>query len=254
MKIIQIMKTSNKLLAAAVLLLITAAVVNALTLKSRFHAMMAVSPAELRDFPVASFHTVELSGTAPRSIGKRLHVTVKYAERVNVRYTALDFIRMELVGETLKINVDHVKGYETDIKRQPEIIIECPDLIALTAIGIPLDSLDLPADAHALTRRYYQKSQVTIAGFRGAGLRVSAADGMEVVLDGLAVDSLIARADRAGMVEIRQNELKHASLTVGDEATITLDHTQIGTMSTDVADKGQFIVKGTQLTAHGEHH
>lgn len=254
MKIIQIMKTSNKLLAAAVLLLVTAAVVNALTLKSRFAEMVSSKATRFTEFPMASFNTVEISGTAPRNIGKRLHVTVKYAERVNVRYTALDFIRMELVGETLKINVDHVKDYETDIKRQPEIIIECPDLIALTAIGIPLDSLDLPADAHVITRRYYQKSQVTIEGFRGAGLNVLAVDGMEVVLDGLTVDSLIARADRAGVVEIRGNELGHASLTVGDEATITLDHTQIGAVSTDVADKGQFIVKGAQLTAHGAHH
>ena len=241
-------------MVAAVLLLVTAAVVNALTLRNRFNAMMAITPTELRDFPASSFNTIELSGTAPRSIGKRLHVIVKYAERVNVRYTALDFIGMELVGETLKINVDHVKDYETDIKRQPEIIIECPDLVALTAIGIPLDSLDLPADTHVATRRYYQKSRVTIEGFRCEGLSILAANGMEVVLDGLTIDSLIAKADRAAMVEIHRNALAHASLVVGNEATITLDHTQISSVSTEVAEKGQFIVKGSKLTAHGEHH
>lgn len=246
------MKTSNKLLVAVVLLLVMAAVVNALTLKSRFNTMMADAPAELRDFPIKPFNTIELSGTAPR--GDRLQVTVKHADRFNVQYTALDFMHVDQVGETLKITVDHPKGYEADIRRTPEIIIECPELVAMSAIGTPLDSLDLPADAHLATRRYYQKSQVTIVGFHGGGLHLAATDGMEVTLDGLTLDTLTAGAARAGAVEIQRNKLGYASLTVGDDATITLDHTQIGTVSTEVTEKGQFIVKGTQLTAHGKHH
>ena len=248
------MKTSNKLLVAVVLLLVMAAVVNALTLKSRFNTMMADTPAELQGFSIKHFNTIELSGTAPRGIGKRLHVTVKHADRFNVRYTALDFIHFNQAGETLKITVDHPKGYEADIRRTPEIIIECPELVAITAMGTPLDSIDLPADAHILTRRHYQKSEVTVVGFRGAGLDVFAAEGMEVILDSLSIDSLTAQAGRAGKVDVRRNDLGHATITVGDDATITLDHTQIGTVFTTVAEKGQFIVKGTKLTAHGEHH
>lgn len=248
------MKTSNKLLVAVVLLLVMAAVVNALTLKGRFNTMMADTPAELRDFPIKHFNTIELSGTAPRSIGEGLHLTVKRADRFNVRYTALDFIHFDQVGDTLKITIDHPKGYEADIRRTPEIIIECPQLVAMSAIGTPLDSLDLPADAHLATRRHYQKSQVTIVGFHGGGLHLAAADGMEVTLDGLSLDTLTARAARTGAVEIQRNKLGYASLTVGDDATITLEQTQIGTVSTEVTGKGQLIVKGTQLTAHGKHH
>ena len=124
----------------------------------------------------------------------------------------------------------------------------------MSAMGTPLDSIDLPADAHILTRRHYQKSEVTVVGFRGAGLDVFAAEGMEVILDSLSIDSLTAQAGRAGKVDVRRNDLGHATITVGDDATITLDHTQIGTVSTAVAEKGQFIVKGTKLTAHGEYH
>lgn len=241
------MKTSNKLLVAAVLLLVTAAVVNALTLKSRFAEMVSSRATWVAEFPAASFNTVELSGTAPRGLGNQLQVTVRYAEQVNVSYTALDFIRVKQEGKTLKIIVDHPKGYDVHVRRKPEIIIECPDLIALTAIGTPLDSIDLPPDAHVLTRRHFQKSQVAIVGFRGAAMDVFAAEGMEVTLDSLAVDSLTARAERYGTVEIYRNELGHASLTVGDDAKMTLDQVQIGTVSTAVAKSGQFIVNGTQL-------
>src|SRR5690606_14441127 len=113
---------------------------------------------------------------------------------------ALDFIRMEQVGEVLTITVDHPKGYEADIKRTPEIIIECPELVALAAVGTPLDSIDLPADAHVLTRRYYQKSEVTVTGFHSPRLAIFAAEGMEVTLDSLAIDSVTATADRSGAV------------------------------------------------------
>src|SRR5690606_41634030 len=78
----------------------------------------AISTLSLHDaLPI--FNTIELSGTAPRGIGKRLHVTVKHADRFNVRYTALDFIHVDQVGETLKITIDHPKGYETDIRQTP---------------------------------------------------------------------------------------------------------------------------------------
>src|SRR5690606_39323335 len=138
------MKTSNKLLVAVAVLLATAAVANALALKSRLTAMMAAAPAELRDFPVAHFKRIDLSGTPPTNIGGRLRVTVKQAEHFDVKYTRMDFIHLQQLGETLKITVDHTIGYDTDVKQVPELIIECPALEAFTAIGTSLDSLDLP--------------------------------------------------------------------------------------------------------------
>lgn len=246
------MKTSNKLLVVAALLLVTAAMVNALTLKSRFDAIIAGAPVELRDFAAESFNVIELSGTAPRGMG--LHVSVRYADRINVQYTELDFVRVEQVGETLKVTIDHPSGYETDIRRKPEIIIECPELVALTAIGTPLDDLDLPADAYAATQQFYRRSSVAVKGFRSKGMHVTAANGMEVTLVDMTVDSLDATVDYKGLLEIRRNKLSHATLTVGDEATVTLDDTQVGTMLTNVAEQGQLILKGAQLTAHGKHH
>jgi len=125
---------------------------------------------------------------------------------------------------------------------------------AMWAIRTRRASLDQPADAHLATRRHYQKSEETIGGFNGGGLHLTAADGIEVTLDGVTLDTLTAKAARAGAVENQRNKLGYASLTVGDDATITLDHAQIGTVATEVTEKGQFIVKGTQLTAHGKHH
>src|SRR5690606_42051837 len=99
-----------------------------------------------------------------------------------------------------------------------------------------------------------QKRQVTSGGFHTSRMNVVASDGMAVTLDGLEVDSLITKADRASTVLIKRNVLGHVALRAGDEATITLDHSQIGTIATEVAEKGQFIVIGTQLSAHGKHH
>ena len=244
------MKTSNKLLVVGAVLLVTAAVINAFALKSRFATMTAGTSATLRDFHAEGFDAVELSGTAPRGMG--LRVTVKRAGHLAVRYTDLDFIHIWQLGTTLKITVDHPKGYTTDIRKRPEIIIECPELIALTAIGTPLDSLDLPADAYAITRQFYRKSSVNIQDFRGDRLRLMAANGMEVTLGNSTIDTLMAVVNPAGKLEIGQNELGHAILKVGDEGTVTLDRAQIGTMSTDVAKKGQLILKGSQLTVHGK--
>lgn len=244
------MKTSNKLLVAGAVLLVTAAVVNALTLKNRFDTMIADTPAVLLDFPAAAFTAVELSGTAPRGMG--LHVVVKRAERINVRYTDMGYIHIGQDGTTLKVTIDHPKGFTDEIRKKPEIIIECPELIAIAAIGTPLDSLDLPSDAHALTRQVYRTSTVNIQNFREKGFRITAANGMEVRINDSKIDSLIAIVDREGKLEIRQNELAHAALNVGDEGAVTLNQTQIGTMSTNIAEKGQLIVKGIQLiTAHG---
>ncbi|MEC3882059.1 hypothetical protein [Parapedobacter sp. 10938] len=242
------MKTSSKLLAVAVLLLVTAAIVNALTLKSRFKAMRMHTSVRLAEFPVTDFRSIELSGSAPQ--GMALQIIVKRADRFAVRYTKyLGFIHVAQVGSTLKVTIDHHKKYEGNMRIRPEIIIECPELVAITAAGTPLDSLDLPEGTHVFTRLHHQKGFVTIEGFSATAMDVFAADGMEVTLDSLAIDSLTARTDRAGMVHIQRNALGHADLTVGNGTTITLDHTQIGTVTTDVAEKGQFIVKGTQLTA-----
>ncbi|HWK59523.1 MAG TPA: hypothetical protein VNQ80_19430 [Parapedobacter sp.] len=240
------MKTSNKLLVAAVLLLVTVAVVNALTLKSQLAKMLSSKTTRFTEFPAASFNTIELSGTAP--VGLVSRIIVKQADRFAVQYSNYrDFIHVAQDGEVLKVTIDHEKGYDGPPHVVLEIVIECPDLIGLTAIGTPLDSIDLPPNAHVLTRRHYQKSLVAVVGFRGAGMDIFAAEGMEVTLDSLAVDSLTARAERYGTVEIHRNELGYASLTVGDDATMTLDHAQIGMVSTAVAKSGQFIVKGTQL-------
>lgn len=244
------MKTSNKLLAAVSLLLITAAVVNALTLKNRFNAMVAGTPALHRDFHATDFNSVELSGTAPRGLGA--YVSVKRADRGAVRYTGFDFIHIEQEGTTLKITIDHPSGYNVDIRTRPEIVIECPELIAFTAAGTPLDSLDLPTGAHLSTKQFYRRSQVDIQDFRGSRLRVAAANGMEVTLRNTVMDSLMAAVDRAGKLEIQQNELAHIILDVRDEGMATLDQTQVRTMSTKVADNGQLILKGNQsITAHG---
>lgn len=248
------MKTSNKLLIAVATLLIMAAVVNALTLKQQFNAAVTTGLVELRDFPVERFNRIELSGTAPQQIGGRLRVAVKRADRFNVTYTAFDFVRIDEENETLKIGIDYDKEFDSSVKRIPQIIIECPHLEAFTAKGTPLDSLDLSPATHEATKRYIQKSEVAIAGFQGTGLRIAASDGMEVILDALKVDSLTVSADHAAAVTMRQNALGHAILTVGDDATITLDRSQISTLTTDIAEKGQFIVTGTQLTAHGKHH
>ncbi|MFB2118965.1 hypothetical protein [Parapedobacter sp. 2B3] len=247
------MKTSNKLLVAAVLLLVTVAIVNALTLKSRFTVVLAHDRPEVRSFPAERFNIIEITGTAPRgNTGYQpLLVTVKRADSMYVTYSKMDFIRVEQVDDTLKVTVEHPKGYDGNVLVRPLIVIECPELIAINAIGTPLDSLNLPEDTHVLTRLHYQKSEVTVAGFDGMAMDVFAAEGMEITLDSLAVDSLSARAERAGTVQIRRNTLGHADLTVGDGATITLLHTQIGTVATAVAEKGQFIVKGTQLKALG---
>jgi|GEM_PF-2150707 len=244
------MKTSNKLLAVASLLLVTAAIVNALTLKSRFNAMLTEAPATLRAFHAEAFNAVELLGTAPK--GMKLRVAMKRADRLAVRYADLDFIHIQQTGTTLKITIDHPKDYTTDIRKQPEISIECPNLIALTAVGTPLDSLDLPGDAHALTRRAYSVSTVNIQGFQDNGLQVMASNGMEVTMHNTKIDSLSAVVGRAAKLEIRQDTLTYARLDVGDEGTVTLDQTSIGTLSTRVAKKGQVIVKGAQLiTAYG---
>lgn len=214
------MKTSNKLLVAGAVLLVTAAVVNAFTLKSRFDAMIAGTPATLLDFPAAAFTAVELSGTAPRGMG--LHMVVKRADRINVRYTDMGYIHVGQDGTTLKITVDHPKGFTDEIRKKPEIIIECPELMAITAIGTPLDSLDLPSDAHVLTRQVYRTSTVSIRDFRGDRLRLTASNGMEVTMHDAVIDSLTAVVDRTGKLEIRQNELAHATLNVGDEGTVHL--------------------------------
>jgi len=244
------MKTSNKLVIAGIGLLMVVVVVNAFALRNRFAAMAADTQAALRNFTVTGFDRVELVGTAPRAMG--LHVNVTRADRPTVHYSNRDFIHIEQTGTTLKIKVDHPKKYETDVRQTPTIHIECPGLIAFTAIGTQLDSLDLPEKTYPLMQQMYRRSTVNIRDFALNQLKVTAENGMEVTLDHMKIDSLSAIADRTGKVELRQSELAHANLNVGDESTVMLDQTQVGTLSTDIAEKGELTIKGNQLmTAHG---
>lgn len=112
------MKTSNKLLVITVLLLLAAAVVNALALKKQYNAMVMHTPGTLENFHAEAFNSVELLGTAPKAMG--LRVTVKRADRINVQYTKLDYIHIAQEGTTLKITVDHPKGYTTNVRKQPK--------------------------------------------------------------------------------------------------------------------------------------
>src|SRR5690606_21269501 len=152
-----------KIIVAIVLLLATAAIVNALTLKGRFETLRTRTPAGLVEFPAADFHSIELSGTAPQGI-QRLHVNIRQSDRFHVSHSAVDFIHIVQEGDVLKITVDHSKSNDTGVKRAPEIMIECPELTAMTAMGTALDQLGLP-DANLATQRFYQKSHVTITGF-----------------------------------------------------------------------------------------
>ena len=246
------MKTSNKLLATAIVVLIAAAVVNAFTLKAKFTTMHRTS-AVMRDFQAQGFHAVVIMGTAPR--GMNVQVTLKRADSTTVRYTDFDFIHVEQDGTTLKIRVDHPTGYEANVRKIPEIVIECPDLIALTAIGTPLDSLDLLPGSHAITQQFYRKSTVNAHGFYGKNLSVTASNGMEVTLSHTQLDSLKAVADHGAKLVIRENVLAHADLEAGKAGSITLEQPQIGTLRTRVALDGELVMKGTDFNlAHGKHH
>ena len=245
------MKTSNKLLVAVAVLLTAAAVANAWALKHKFNNLVASGTAELRDFPVERFHSINLSGTAPQRTGG-LRVTVKKGDRFSVSYTAMDFIHIDQEGDTLTISVDPKASSDGDVRRVPEIMIECPELFAVTAIGTPLDSMTMPPGTNEATRRYYQRSEVSIAGFLGPKMDLVASNGMEVMLDGLKVDSLTAMAHHAAKVTIRQNALGHAALNVDNDANVSIEHSQIGTLDTEVAETGQFNVTSTKLSTHGK--
>lgn len=246
------MKTSNKLLLITGLVLMAAAIAYAIAIKAKFEDMTN-KPIVLETFPVDTLTEVEIRGTAPR--GLNLQATLSYHERTEVRYTDHDFIRMEREGTRLKITIAHPKGYSSAITRRPEIFISSPVLQRVAIHGTPLDSLDLPPDAHVLTRNHYSKSEVDVKGYHGPQLAVYASNGAKLTLSGMKIDSLDAHAAESGILVIHGNSFGDARLKVGKQGKAEVRGPQVGTLYTDVDLDGELVMKGTDLVIkNGQYH
>ncbi len=238
------MKTSNKLLIIVGFLLVAVTIVNAVVIKAEFKKLTDnhVAP---ETFPLDTISEVEITGTAPR--GMNLRVNVSYDEETAVQHTRHDFIHLANEGGKLLIRVDHPKGYRSNIHQVPEITIRCPRLRRISMDGMPLERLDLPDDAHALTRQYYSKSTVKVAGYHVDKLYLYAAKGAEITLSDSKVDSLEAHAGEWGKLVIHggNSTIGYADLQADKQGKVEVDGSNISTLKTRIDLAGELLMKGT---------
>ena len=208
----------------------------------------------METFSMGAITQVEVVGTAPK--GDHIQISLRRGDETRVEYTPASFIRMENDGTKLKIYIDHFGKSANQIKRQPAIAVTCPHLELFSMVGTPLDSLDLPDDAHVMTRQYYSKSIVNIGGYTMDKLTLYAANGAEVTLSNAKIDSLSGHAEASGKLVIRNNVLGDAFLEASKLGKIEVSNPQIGALRTRVDPEGELLLKGMDLVIekNGKHH
>jgi len=247
------MKASSKLLIVIATAMVVVAIAQALLVRAEF-SKISGQQQPLETFSMDTITQIEVVGTAPK--GNHIQVSLRRGDEIGVEYTPASFIRMENDGTKLKIYIDHFGTYANQIKRQPTIAITCPHLESFSMVGTPLDSLDLPDDAHVMTRHYYSKSTVNIDGYTMDKLTLYAANGAEVKLRNAKIDSLDGEAHATGTLDIRDNILGDAFLKVSKLGRIEVSNPRIGTLRTHVDPEGELLLKGMDLVIekNGKHH
>lgn len=236
------MRTSNKLMLAALLLTVVLLTWYDLRLKAEFQS-------GAYKLPYRNYATLNYTGFDVVDLNASTAANVKFVQgpfSVWVDHNALDYVLFKQQGNHLQIYA----SFEGNYRWNPNpyvIVISCPTLTQLST------DATYRADHRKITdtivRDDWNMRQVLIDGFRQDSLSIIQDYGSTVVLANNTIRSLkavIGKSDRSGSKIILRsgNEFQDVLLDIGHQSKFLLENARIHTLSYRLADNAQLIVTG----------
>jgi len=219
------MKTSNKLLIAALLFLLVSLIVYDYKLKDAYDSGSYKNP--YRDFialKFKDFYAVDVvSSTA---------ANVKFVQgpfKVMIDTNALEFVKVNQQGKRLQITARFTHEYQST--RNPYVfIISCPKLVTVNINALYWANGKQVIDT--VIREEWNMRQVLIEGFEE--------------------DSLFVKQDYASTVILSGNHIKSARVVTGESPgsgskLIILENNHFGNLNVDILNKSSFFLNDAAI-------
>jgi hypothetical protein len=237
------MKTSNKLIFAAMVLTVVLLGWYDLRLKAEY-----LSGAYR--IPYSNYTTLKYTGFDMVDLNASTAANVKFVQgpfSVRVDNNALDYAVLQQQGNRLVIDAVFERNYQWN-PNPYVIVISCPTLTKLTTGASYRADNTMVTDT--IVREDWNMRRVLIEGFRQDSLNIEQDYGSTVVLAGNTIRSLravIGKSNGSGSKIILQrgNEFGNAVLDIGHRSTFLLENATIQNLSYHLADSAELIVTGS---------
>jgi hypothetical protein len=236
------MKTSNKLILAALLLVILALIGYDLFLRAEYLSGRYKDPfSGYTALKFKNFDTVDLvSSTA---------ANVKFVQgpfSVKIDPIALEYVRLTQNGTRLKINA----VYETNFQYNPHpyiLVVTCPKLASLNTNARYVANHKQVIDTAA--REDWNMRKVLIDGFKQDNLSINQDYGSTVVLSNnhiVSIKAVTGTSPGSGSrtVILKGNRFKNAAFDIRNKSQLLLNDTVAHNLSYHLADSTKLILTG----------
>jgi hypothetical protein len=236
------MKTSNKLILAAMGLTLVLLTWYDLRLKAEYLSGSY-------KIPYSNYATLNYTGFDIVELNSSTAANVKFVQgpfSVRVDNNAMGFVVIKQQGNRLTIDA----AFERNYRWNPNpyvIVISCPTLTRLTTGATYRADNRIVTDT--IVREDWNMRQVMIDGFTQDSLRIEQDYGSTVVLAGNTIRSLkavIGKSDGSGSKIILQpdNEFRVAALDIGHRSTFILQNAHIQNLTYHLADNANLTLTG----------
>jgi len=236
------MRTSNKLITAAFLLILVSLFVYDHLLKTEYISGSYKDP--YRDYTTLNFKdfdTVDVNSTSA--------VNVKFIQgpfSVRVDTDAMDFTKIEQKGSRLKIDATF-KGEYIQNPNPYIVIVSCPKLIEVNANAIFKTGDKQIIDT--VFREDWRMRQNLIEGFKEDSLSIRQYYGSSIILSGNHIRALNAEVGLnpgsfSKVVILNNNLFQQARVVVLNKSRFLLDGKTIQNLKYQLADSAQMILNG----------
>lgn len=237
------MKTSNKLIFAAMVLTVVLLIRYDLRLKAEYLT-------GAYKIPYSNYSTLHYTGFDIVDLNSSTAANVKFVQgpfSVRVDNNAMDYVVFKQQGNHLAINAVFERNYRWN-PNPYVIVISCPTLTKLTTDASYLADNRMVTDT--IVRDDWNMRQVLIEGFRQDSLSIEQDYGSTVVLAGntiRSVRSVTGKSAGSGSRLILKsgNEFRDAVLDIGHRSTFFLENAAIQNLSYHLADSAELIVTGS---------
>jgi hypothetical protein len=239
------MKTSSKLILAAVLLLVIALFAYDNLLKTEY--LSGNYKDIYRDFKTLNFKDFD-AVDLPSSTASN----VKFIQgpfSVKIDPNALNYTRIKQTGNRLQVQSNFEGSYIYD-PFDYVLIISCPKLTEVTTSAVYRKYRGAQTYTDTTVKDDWHMRQVLIDGFNEDSIFVKQNYGSTVVLSNnhiRALKAVIGTSDSSGpkIIIRRDNQIKQANITILNRASCMLDGKSIQNLKYQLADSAKLIFTGS---------
>jgi hypothetical protein len=236
------MKTSNKLIIAALLLILVSLICFDYSLKKEFVS------GRYKD-TYRSFVTLKFKNFDVVDINSSTAVNVKFVQgpfSIKIDSNALEYARIKQQGKLLQIDADFEQNYR--FNPHPYIlVISCPKLVEVNTNAAYTANHKLVIDT--IVRDDWNMRQVLIEGFKQDSLSISQDYGSTVVLANdhiRSVNAVVGKSEGSlsKIIIQKSNQFQDITLDIRNKSKLLLNDAVIHQLNYHLADSAKLILTG----------